>query len=63
METDQGFNRSFIYNLIQIVFSQGFEVFFSADTDNERELFNDQTFKKLFAEFINLLEADAMPQV
>lgn len=55
VETDQGFNRSFIYNLKQIVFSDGFEVFFSMDTDNQRDLYNDQQFKRLFAEFINLL--------
>ena len=57
VETEQGFNRSFIYNLIQIIFSEGFEVFFTTDTDSQRDLYNDQQFKKLFAEFINLLES------
>lgn len=49
VETEMGFNTSFMYNLIQIVFHEEFELLFTLETESQRDLYNDFQFKKLFA--------------
>lgn len=63
VETEVGFNTSFMYNLIHIVFHEEFELLFASETEGQRDLYNDFQFKKLFAEFIVLLQNEEQPNV
>jgi hypothetical protein len=49
-------SRNFILNLRRIVFHPEFEILFTQDTDEKRDIYNDFQFKKLFAEFLVLLD-------
>jgi|JI6StandDraft_1071083.scaffolds.fasta_scaffold02596_5 hypothetical protein len=63
VETEIGFNTNFMYNLIHIVFHEEFELLFTPETESQRDLYNDFQFKKLFAEFIVLLQNEEQPNV
>lgn len=42
-------------NFMQLVFHPEFEIFFTVESQEERDLYNDAQFKKLFAEFVTSL--------
>lgn len=56
IETDNGFNTTFISNLIHIVFHNEFEILFTPETESQRDLYCDFQFKKLFAEFVSMIQ-------
>lgn len=45
---------TFLVNLKRKVFSAGFDIAFTIETESNREIFNDFQFKRFFAEFVNL---------
>lgn len=50
-------------NFIQIIFHRDFEIFFTVETDGQRDLYSDGQFKKLFAEFVTLLDGEEVVSV
>lgn len=49
-------SRMFMLNLRRIVFHPEFEILFTQETEEKRDLYNDFQFKKLFAEFLVILD-------
>jgi hypothetical protein len=56
-------SRNFILNLRRIVFHPEFEILFTQDTDEKRDIYNDFQFKKLFAEFLVQLDKQESPNI
>jgi hypothetical protein len=56
-----GVNKTFITNLRNYVLHPDFEILFTPDTESQRELYNDLQFKKLFCEFLYMLDQQAAP--
>lgn len=59
--TDFGVNKTFITNLRNYVLHPDFEIFFTPETEDQRDLYNDAQFKKLFCEFIYMLDQQVAP--
>jgi hypothetical protein len=51
--------RGFIVNLRRMVFDPNFEIMFTPETENQRDIFSDFQFKKFFAEFLVIMEQSA----
>lgn len=59
--TESGVNKAFLMNLRNYVLHPDFDILFTPETEPQRELYNDMQFKKLFCEFIYMLDQQDAP--
>jgi hypothetical protein len=58
---DTGVNNIFLMNLRNYMLHPDFEILFTPDTETQRDIFNNMQFKKLFCEFIYMLDQQESP--